>query len=100
MSVYVHGRSRAAQQAQQLEFMARNKVAKLAALNAELDARIKAQEELLKHVPPTRTYKPSAEQIAYRDQYLAKYGPDRFGDRPDDGPRRLRLAVAEMFKES
>lgn len=42
---YVHGQSIAAKEAQKAEEAARAKVAKLAALNAELDQRIKAREQ-------------------------------------------------------
>jgi hypothetical protein len=44
------------------------------------------------------TYKPTLEQLAYRFQYLEKYGPNRWGDGPSDGERRLRLATEEIVK--
>ena len=52
------------------------------------------------HDAPMRTYKPTLEQLVYRFQYLEKYGPNRWGDAPSDGKRRLQLATAEMAKHT
>lgn len=66
---YQYGTTKAAQQARELEAEARRKAAELARLNAELDARIEARKQQLKYVPKVRTYQPTPEQLAYRDQH-------------------------------
>jgi hypothetical protein len=91
---YVHGQSRAAQAARELELAAREKAAKLAALNAEIDARIKSQEDRLRYLPKVRTYAPTPEQLAYRE----KHGPV-IAAQPEPlhgGPAGLRRAADEM----
>ena len=65
---YQYGTTKAAQQARELEAEARRKAAELAKLNAELDARIEARKKQLKYIPKVRTYAPTPEQIAYREQ--------------------------------
>jgi hypothetical protein len=66
---YEYGTTKAAQQAQALEAEARRKAAELARLNQELDARIEARKKQLKYVPPVRSYAPTPEQLAYREQH-------------------------------
>jgi hypothetical protein len=91
---YVHGQSKAAQAAHHAEIVARQKAAKLTALNAELDARIKAREEQLKYFPKVRTYAPTPEQIAYREKHA-----DIIAAQPapiHGGPLGLRRAADEM----
>lgn len=63
MKLYTHGRTLAAQQARDAEAAARQKVAELDRLNAELDARIAARNEQMRKVPKVRTYAPTAEQV-------------------------------------
>lgn len=90
---YTHGKSKAAQAAYEAEVLARQKAVKLASLNAELDARIRAREQQLKYVPKVRTYAPSPEQIAYREQHA-----DTIAKQPNihGGPIGLRRAAAEI----
>lgn len=91
---YVHGQSKAAQAARDMELQAREKAAKLAALNAEIAARIQYQENRLRYLPKVRTYAPTPEQLAYRDKYsgvIAAQPAPIHG-----GPIGLRRAAAEM----
>lgn len=72
MSYYQHGMTKAAKEAQEAEVRARQKVAELRRLEAELEARIEARKQQLKHVPKVRTYAPTAEQIRAWEQHAAK----------------------------
>jgi hypothetical protein len=92
MTYYQHGVSKAAQQAKELEEVARKKAAELARLNAELDARIEARKRLLKHVKPVPTYKPTPEMAAAWERFQAT---NTNPEPPEAGWRRRQAAARE-----
>jgi hypothetical protein len=94
MTYYQHGLTKAAQEAKEAEVRARQKVAELRRLEAELEARIEARKKQLKHVPKVRTYAPTVEQIRAWEQHAAT----KTNALPEPlwgGPHNLYLASLE-----
>ena len=60
---YTHGNTRAAKEAREVEARARQKLAELRRLEAELDARMEAAKKATQRLPKVRTYAPTTEQI-------------------------------------
>lgn len=60
---YIHGRSKAAQEAHEAERRARERLAELRRLEAELEARIEHRKQQMRKVPKIRTYAPTVEQV-------------------------------------
>ena len=60
---YVHGKTRAAQEAQEAEARARARLIELRRLEAELEARIEHRKQQMRKVPKIRTYAPTTEQV-------------------------------------
>lgn len=93
VSHYIHGESRAAKEAREAEHRARQKVAKLARLEKELENRIAARQVQLRREPPVRTYRPTPEQLKYRDQHgdsISRQPAPQWG-----GQHNLHLASLE-----
>ncbi|MFB8368555.1 hypothetical protein ACFC25_04235 [Pseudarthrobacter sp. NPDC055928] len=94
MSLYQFGQTKAAKEAREAEIRARQKVAELRRLEAELEARIEARKQQLKHVPKVRTYAPTAEQVraweAHKEAEAKKLPEPVWG-----GPHNLYLASLE-----
>ena len=60
---YQFGNTRAAKEALEVEARAREKLAELRRLEAELDARMEAAKKAVRRLPKVRTYAPTTEQI-------------------------------------
>jgi hypothetical protein len=89
---YVHGQTKAAQEAKEAEDRARQKVAELAKLEAQLDARLKARREQMRYIKPVATYKPTPEAAAAWAHFQAN-NPNP--EPPEHGWRRRAAAAKE-----
>ena len=89
---YKHGETLAAKYVREAEDAARKKAAQLAQLNAELDARIKAREQAMKHLKPVPTYKPTPDAAAAWERFQ---NTNPFPEPPEKGWRRLQAATRE-----
>jgi hypothetical protein len=60
---YQHGQTKAAKEAFEAETRARERLAELRRIEAELEARIEHRKNLMRKVPKIRTYAPTTEQV-------------------------------------
>jgi hypothetical protein len=71
MTYYQHGMTKAAKEAQEAELRARERLAELRRLEAELEARIEHRKQLMRKIPKIRTYAPTAEQVRAWEAHAA-----------------------------
>lgn len=90
MSPYTHGQTKAAQQAREAENRARQRLAELRKLEAELEARIEHRKNQIRKTPKIRTYAPSAEQVRAWEQRNNQLPEPKWG-----GQHNLYLASLE-----
>ena len=90
MSPYNYGETRAAKEAREAEERARERLAELRRIEAELEARIEHRNNLIRKVPKIRTYAPTPEQIRAWEQRAADLPEPRWG-----GQHNLYLASLE-----
>lgn len=87
---YEHGKTRAAQEAHEAEVRARERLAELRRLEAELTARIEHRKNLMRKVPKIRTYAPTTEQVRAWEARANSLPEPRWG-----GQHNLYLASLE-----
>ena len=89
---YKFGQTRAAKEAQEAETRARQKLADLRRLEAELDARIEAAAKATKRLPKVRTYAPTPELAAAWEHFQSN---NTNPEPPEAGWRRRQAAAHE-----
>jgi len=87
---YVHGQTKAAQEAHEAEARARERLVELRRIEAELEARIEHRKNQMRKVPKIRTYAPTATQVRAWEERASGLPEPQWG-----GQHNLYLASLE-----
>jgi hypothetical protein len=90
VTYYQHGQTKAAKEAQEAELRARERLAELRRLEAELEARIEHRKNQMRKIPKIRTYAPTTEQVRAWEQRATQLPEPLWG-----GQHNLYLASLE-----